>query len=358
MATTLDEQIARCLDAPPYGVTAADKAALLAPALAGLSAFHTANCPAYAAMRGAVPEEFLPVRLFKEMELTSVPETHIVRRLTSSGTSGQTPSRVALDAVTAQLQGRALVRILREWIGPSRRPLLVVDAPATAGASGDPARSARAAGILGVSLFASSITHALTPAMEPDFNAIEKFAAQNGGAPCLVFGFTFMVHRMLRALAAGGRGVSLPEGVLLHGGGWKKLREEAVTPEAFANDAKARLGVARVHDFYGYSEQVGTIFVACEHGRFHAPTAADVRIRRPGTWETCAKGETGLVETVSVIPRSYPGHDLLTEDLGELLGEDDCPCGRMGKTFRLHGRLPRAELRGCSDTFAAGRTRP
>lgn len=354
----LDTLVATCLDAPPYGVAAREKAALLTPALAALAGFHGENCPAYAKIRAACGEDFLPVRLFKEMDLFSVPEANIIRRITSSGTSGQTPSRVALDAPTAQLQGRALVRILREWLGPARRPLLVVDAPATAGGSGDAARSARAAGILGVSLFASSVTHALTPAMEPDLAAIEAFAKEHAGKPVLVFGFTFMVHGLVRQLAAAGISFDLSQSILLHGGGWKKLQEEAVTPEVFAKGAAAQLGIAKVHDFYGYSEQVGTIFVACEHGRFHAPTAADIFIRRPGTWEVCAKGERGLVQTVSVIPRSYPGHNLLTEDLGELLGEDDCPCGRMGKTFRLHGRLPRAELRGCSDTFAAGRKAP
>jgi len=55
---------------------------------------------------------------------------------------------------------------------------------------------------------------------------------------------------------------------------------------------------------------------------------------------------------VSVLPFSYPGHSLLTEDEGTLLGEDDCTCGRLGKYFRIVGRLKNAEIRGCSDTYA------
>jgi hypothetical protein len=35
--------------------------------------------------------------------------------------------------------------------------------------------------------------------------------------------------------------------------------------------------------------------------------------------------------------------------VGVLLGEDDCACGRMGKYFRVNGRLKSAEVRGCSD---------
>ena len=63
--------------------------------------------------------------------------------------------------------------------------------------------------------------------------------------------------------------------------------------------------------------------------------------------------QPGLVELVSLLPTSYPGHVLISEDIGEWLGEDDCACGRMGKYFKIHGRAKKAEVRGCSDTFTA-----
>ena len=65
----------------------------------------------------------------------------------------------------------------------------------------------------------------------------------------------------------------------------------------------------------------------------------------------CSVGEQGIVQVLSPLPGSYPGHSLLTEDTGVLLGEDDCPCGRLGKYFSIIGRIPRAEIRGCSDTY-------
>ena len=36
-----------------------------------------------------------------------------------------------------------------------------------------------------------------------------------------------------------------------------------------------------------------------------------------------------------------------------VLGEDDCPCGLKGKYFKILGRIKNAEIRGCSDTYAA-----
>ena len=65
-------------------------------------------------------------------------------------------------------------------------------------------------------------------------------------------------------------------------------------------------------------------------------------------------GQSGLVQLLSLLPSSYPGHSILSEDVGTVLGEDDCGCGRPGKYFALHGRVQSAEVRGCSDAYAAG----
>jgi hypothetical protein len=78
---------------------------------------------------------------------------------------------------------------------------------------------------------------------------------------------------------------------------------------------------------------------------------ADVLVRRPGTWQVADVGESGVLQLLSTLPRSYPGHSILTEDRAQLLGEDNCSCGLPGKYFRILGRLPQAEARGCSDTF-------
>ena len=53
-----------------------------------------------------------------------------------------------------------------------------------------------------------------------------------------------------------------------------------------------------------------------------------VLIRDPHDWSVAPVGQTGLLQTLSVLPRSYPGHSLLTEDLAAVCGVDDCPCGR------------------------------
>jgi phenylacetate-coenzyme A ligase PaaK-like adenylate-forming protein len=113
-----------------------------------------------------------------------------------------------------------------------------------------------------------------------------------------------------------------------------------------------RTGIERIHNFYGMAEQTGTVYVECEEGVLHAPDSGDVVIRDPRTWAPVPRGEQGVIEVVSTLPESYPGHALLTEDLGRVMHVDDCPCGRLGQTLVIDGRVPKAELRGCSDTAA------
>ena len=62
-------------------------------------------------------------------------------------------------------------------------------------------------------------------------------------------------------------------------------------------------------------------------------------------------GEEGLIQVFSLLPQSYPGHSILTEDIGTLEGFDNCQCNRRGKYFSINGRVQGSELRGCSDVY-------
>ena len=75
-------------------------------------------------------------------------------------------------------------------------------------------------------------------------------------------------------------------------------------------------------------------------------------VRHPETWEEQPVGEPGVLQVLSAVPTSYPGHSILTEDRGVVEAVDADELG--GKAFRVLGRLPKAELRGCSDTYAVG----
>ena len=348
---------------PPFGVARKEKQDLLREGLLRLTEHHRAQCAPYARMMETVgfsaadvhsveDVPFLPVRLFKEMELQSVAEEDVFKTMTSSGTTGQQVSKIFLDRVTATNQQKTLVRIVSDRTGKSRMPMLIIDCPSVV--KNRAMFSARGAGILGFSIFGRKKLYALNDAMELQLDEIRAFLREHAGERILLFGFTFMVwQHFYKALKSAGEHLDLSNAVLIHGGGWKKLAAEAVAPAAFRAALREVCGDMEVADYYGMVEQTGCIYLECKEGHLHASTYSDVIVRRPLDFSPASVGERGILEVVSLLPESYPGHALLTEDEGVVLGEDDCPCGRKGKYFKVLGRLKHAELRGCSDTYAA-----
>lgn len=349
------------LDLNPYGLAREEKRRLFSQELSELTEHHRRACPEYGNLlrvlgcpEGAVlpPEQtpMVPVSLFKRMELRSIPPQAIFKQVTSSGSTGQAVSNIYLDAETADLQQRVLSRIVTQVVGQQRLPLLIIDSKKVL--QDRALFSARGAGILGFSLFGSQSCYALDEDMRPDWPAVRAFLAAHRGKPILVFGFTYMVWKHLcRPLEEMGERLDLSGGLLIHGGGWKKLQNEAVSPQAFKSRLRAITGLETVRDYYGMAEQTGGIFMECPQGHLHASVWSDVIVRRARDYAPCGVGQPGVLQLLSLLPRSYPGHSILTEDMGILLGEDDCPCGQLGKYFSVLGRVPKAEVRGCSDTY-------
>lgn len=352
------------LDWPIYQLPKKEKQKLLTARLKALTNYHSAHCKEYASLLNAygvdacaIPslEEipFFPVRLFKSYTLRSVSENEVFKVLTSSGTTSQTVSRIYLDRNTATAQTKALVRIMQSFLGKQRLPMLIIDHPGVI--KNRYSFSARGAGILGLSNFGRDHTYALKDeSMELDIDLIESFLDNYKNEKIFIFGFTFMVWKyFVQTLERIGAKVSIANAVLIHSGGWKKLHDEAVDNKTFKSRLRSVTGIQSVHDFYGMVEQVGSVYMECEQGFLHAPSYSDVLVRDPHDWSICGLNKPGVIQVLSTIPTSYPGHSLLTEDIGTLHGEDDCPCGRKGKYFTIQGRLKRAEIRGCSDTHAA-----
>ena len=52
---------------------------------------------------------------------------------------------------------------------------------------------------------------------------------------------------------------------------------------------------------------------------------------------------------MSLLPTSYPGNSLLTEDIAELRNDIKCICDNGGKKFTIHGRAKNSEIRGCAN---------
>ena len=347
-------------NAPQFSIPQEMKEQLLLTELNSLTAHHQVNCDKYSKVLRVTSTPpyssladipYLPVSLFKTTELRSIPTEEIFKVMTSSGTTGQAVSRIYIDRHTAELQSRALTSIMTSVLGGSRLPMLIIDTPSVT--KNHLQFSARTAGVLGLLPFGRKHTYVLDDDMQLDENALKTFVENFNGQPVLIFGFTFMVWKyFLQELRARSLDLDLSQAILVHSGGWKKLSDEAVGNDEFRRAFNETTGIQRIHNFYGMVEQVGSIFMEGEDGFLYPPNFADVIIRDPLTWEPAPHGSPGVVEVLSVLPYSYPGHALLTEDLGVVEGIAGPSNRWQGKQLRILGRVPRAELRGCSDTHA------
>jgi len=126
--------------------------------------------------------------------------------------------------------------------------------------------------------------------------------------------------------------------------------ESAVDSNTFKLSIFETSGIREIYNYYGLVEQTGSIYMECEAGYLHASNYSDIIIRNHKDFSISPDNHEGIVQLVSSLAKSYPGHSILTEDIGVIVGKDNCACGRMGKYFLINGRIKNAEVRGCSDT--------
>jgi len=346
----------------PFSILQLEKEERFEKALSELTRHHISKCHQYKSMVNHLRAPlnwdchrlesfpFIPVRLFKHLELKSIEEKDIFKEMLSSGTSNQERSRIILDRYTAQKQSTALSKLFKEFIGLNRPPILVVDAPDAI--KNRATFSARTAGILGFSYFGKDLTFALRNDFTINMDLIKEFIAKHFDETVLIFGFTSIIwEHFLTSPDLKDSNLVFPNSVLVHGGGWKKLSDQNVNNDLFKSTLSAELNVQKVINYYGLVEQTGSLFFECASGFFHSSIYSNVIVRDSDSFAAIDPHNIGMLQLQSLLPFSYPGHSILTEDLGEIMGVDNCDCGRNGQIFRVYGRIPEAEVRGCSDTF-------
>ena len=298
---------------------------------------------------------FIPVQMFKYFDLKTCPEHEITKTLHSSGTTDTTPSRIPLNKSTILNQMKALKSILSDYLGNQRKIFLVIDYEGVN--SPRMAFSARTAGVRGLSIYAKKIFYLLREEdglLHLNLPVIHEIIEKYSHEDVYAFGFTYIIWASFyEKLKQENIEFSFHSFTLFHSGGWKKMQDLAVSKERFS---EALATVFNTHsrnilNFYGMAEQTGIIFVDCEYGNKHVPGFSQVIIRDPFTLLPCDPGKVGFIEVLSILADSYYDQAILTEDLGVLVGVDNCPCGRKGRYFKFISRVEKAEIRGCSDTF-------
>jgi len=329
--------------------------------LVSLTDLHSKRCnvygnyidtifPSAAPIKCLADLPWIPVRAFKEFDLKSISDDDVYKVMQSSGTGG-VQSKIFLDQETSKLQQAKLIEIFAEVFGGSRYPMLVIDSLETV--KDRYKFSARTAAINGFTLFSRQRAFALNDDLTINFDLIDEFLEKHSGKTIFIFGFTFVVwQHFIKQLEYANKKYDMSNAFVLHGGGWKKLENEKVDNDEFKDRIYRSIGCEKVHNYYGMIEQTGSIYMECSHGNLHAPSGADVIIRNFEDFSQNEFDEVGIIQIFSDIQKSYPGHSLLTEDVGYTLPANSCECGSVGTVLKVIGRLSRAEVRGCSDAVS------
>ena len=351
------QNINKFFEINPYSLDEREKNNILKKTLNNLTNHHYFNSKNYKKLldyfnfdkkniKNLKDVPFLPVSLFKELELKSIKDSEVIKILHSSGTSGGQPSKIYLDKKNANAQSKALNIIVKTILGGERSPMLIIDK--------NPKNqvrktlNARMAAINGFSIFGKNHLYLLSENGNIDYEKLNDFLKKYGNQKFFIFGFTSIIYEnLIKRLSKKKLKFNFKNGVLLHGGGWKKMEKIKVSNKIFKAKLK-NLGLNKIHNYYGLIEQTGSIFLECNCGYFVTSVFSDILIRDK-EFNVIKNGSKGFIQLFSVLPTSYPGHSILTEDLGQIIEKHNCKCNINGKRFLVHGRIKEAEIRGCSD---------
>jgi len=301
---------------------------------------------------------FIPVNMFKEFDLSTCEKDEIIKIVHSSSTTSLIPSSIPINKSTSLRQSKALYSILKTILGKRRRPFVVLDTPSVNTFQNH--LSARGAAIRGLSFFSKGIYYMMKSEKgdkliveEDNLNFVIK---ELHDSDVFIFGFTYIIWSVFIPFILKLKiRIQFKKVIILHSGGWKKLNDQRVTKQEFNKKLESIIESESLEiiDFYGMAEQMGVIFPDCKYLNKHVPDFAEIIIRDPLSLKECSIGQSGLIEIISALSDSYYSQAILTDDLGIMLGVDNCPCGKKGKYFKLLSRVEQIEIRGCGDTYAS-----
>mgnify|MGYP003949343835 CR=1 FL=1 len=289
---------------------------------------------------------FVHSSIFKNFNLISKNTSDKILTFSSSGTTSSKQSKINLDPKTSLLQSKALSKIFSEIINRDKDIFFVENKNFL---NSKESMSAKGAAIKGFSQLCNNKYFLLDNNNKIKISILKDYLKKNQNKEFVIFGFTSSIWlNLIKEAKRKKIKLKKNQGILVHGGGWKKMHNERIDNDKFKNAVKSLLGLKQVYNYYGMIEQTGSVFLECEKGYFHCSIFSDIFIRN-SKLELSKIKEAGLIQTLSLLPLSYPGHNILTEDMGIIHGIDDCACGKKGKYFTVLNRVPNAELRGCSD---------
>lgn len=294
----------------------------------------------------------VPARAFKEFPLITGHAENVRLTFRTSGTTGGQGRRGRHHVQDPELYVASLLPTFQRHLIPEEAPIAMLSlvppsvlAPhSSLGFMVEVVMNAW--GAPGSGHFAHPDIGVLVPALH---GALEELAGD--GKPVLLMGTAFAFVHWMDAMDGKGWRIRLPEGSRLMETGGFKGRSREVSREELYGALEERLGIPtrRMVNEYGMTELLSQFYepalVPGDSGpsrRHVAPPWLRTRILHPESLEPVSPGEAGLLCHLDLANLDSVAC-VLTEDLG--VAERD--------GFRLLGRAPGAEPRGCSLTMEA-----
>lgn len=335
---------------------------LFAAAMAENARFQAQHCPDYARilreqgvtdLTDPLSLPPLPTLYFKRHALFSLPESRLLIKATSSGTSGSM-SRMAFDAGSL-LRGLAMVWRMTRYhhlLSPVPCHYLILGYQPHRG--NDTAFSKTG---YGFTFFAPALsrTYALVwreGSYQLDLEGLRRRLLRCAGGPFPIrtIGFPAYTWLLLSQMEKEGIRLTMPKGSkITMGGGWKQFEGQQVEKAELYRLAESVLGISEENcvEFFGAVEHP-ILYTTCKHHHFHVPVYSRIVIRDPDTLEPVPNGTPGLVNLMTPMARSVPILSVMTDDLGILHDGGTCGCGIESPWLELLGRVGAKGLVTCA----------
>src|SRR4030042_6312750 len=189
---------------------------------------------------------YLPTSIFKKFDLLSVPKNRLIKTLYSSLTSGL-PSKNMIDKISADRQVLALNKIMSSFLGKDRRLFIIFDTEETIKSVGGEL-SSRGTAIRGLFSMAKKTSFILNKSLSVNIEKLKHLLSSlNGADKICFFGFSWLIYSLHleknKKLSSLFRKIPNQDKLVLHIGGWKKLKDLAVSKEDFNKLVEKALGI-------------------------------------------------------------------------------------------------------------------
>jgi long-chain-fatty-acid---luciferin-component ligase len=286
----------------------------------------------------------IPSNCFKSEDIVSVPREKIVKVCTSSGTQGK-KSIICRDEIT-------LFRFIGSIQAMFSDIIKVEDALIlNLGPSNEESRD------LWIS-YVISMADLIFPtrnyvqngklALHNFVNDLFKF--RNSYKKIIIVGPPILYLQLFDYLNENNIKIDFGEKIIvITAGGWKKYIGNVISVGMFSDLAKKYLGITDSHNIRDILNMVelNAIIPECEYKVKHVFPWVKVFVFDPKTMKPVGLGKQGLLAYMDASAVSYPGF-ILSSDIGEIVTDSQCKCGRTGTGIRYIRRVNNSEGRGCA----------